>query len=277
VAVESVPILSSQGDRCGQIVSRVAFDRIAVMETRFVKAAAVPRHHHEFPHFLHVLHGGFEVGVSAGAASRTNALGFGDAIFHEAGEVHSGQVVTHGGRGFVVELNDCRDLHPPVRETDGYRRRTRISSLLTQIYRESRINDSAQRFAMEGLALLVMAALRREAEPCAAQPPAWMGRARQVLRDTACGTHTIADLSHALGVDGKEITIAFRKYLRCTPAEYQRTQRLEMACTLLATTNHAIGRIAADTGFCDQAYMCHEFKRTMNCTPTQYRTLMSKR
>jgi transcriptional regulator GlxA family with amidase domain len=78
-------------------------------------------------------------------------------------------------------------------------------------------------------------------------------------------------------VGQNEILLSFRKYLGCTPAEYQRMQRLEVARRYLAESNYSIARVAAETGFCDQAYLCHEFKRVMNCTPFQYRALFRSR
>lgn len=269
----SIPIFSPQGEYCGVVSGCLSFDRISVLETQFSKPTAVPLHRHENPHFVLVLKGGFEVN----AAGRSNSLSLGDAIFQEAGVIHSGQVFTNAGRGFAIELTENENLHPPTGGIEGYSRRTRISSLLTQIYRESRIQDGAQRFAIEGLVLLVLATLLREAEPAGSEPPQWISRATQLLEDSSCENHTMDELSRILGVGQKEIATSFRKYLQCTPAEYQRTQRLEVARRYLAESNYSIARIAAETGFCDQAYLCHEFKRVMNCTPSQYRALFQRR
>jgi AraC family transcriptional regulator len=233
----------------------------------------VPPHWHENPHFVLVLKGGFEFK----AAGRANSLSVGEVIFQEAGAVHNGQVFTDAGHGFTLELMENRHLHPPTTGIEGFSRRNRISSLLTQIYRESRMQDTAGRFAIEGLALLVVANLLREGEPSPSQPPQWISRAKQLLEDAACENHTMDDLSRILGVNQREIAASFRKYLQCTPAEYQRTQRLEVARRYLAESNYSIARVAAETGFCDQAYLCHEFKRAMNCTPSQYRALFRTR
>jgi AraC-like DNA-binding protein len=270
---DSIPIFSPQGEYCGNVSGCASFKRIAVLETQFLKPTSVPRHRHEYPHFVLVLRGGFEFN----AAGRSNSLSLGDVIFQEAGAVHSGQVFTDIGHGFAVELTENPDLHPPTGGIEGFSRRTRISSLLTQIYRESRIPDVAQQFAIEGLVLLVLATLLREGEPSASQPPQWISRATQLLEDSACENHTMDEFSRLLGVDQKEIVASFRRYLQCTPAEYQRTQRLEIARRYLAESSYSIARIAAEAGFCDQAYLCHEFKRAMNCTPSQYRALFRSR
>jgi len=271
---DSIPIYSPQGDYCGKVSGCLSFDRISILETEFSRPTVVPRHRHEHPHFVMVLNGGFEFNAVTG---RSNSLSLGEAIFQEAGAVHSGQVFTSSGHGFSVELTQNQNLHPCAGGIEGFSRRTRISSLLTQIYRESRMQDSAQRFAIEGLVLLVLATLLREAEPSASQPPEWIRRATQLLEDSACENHTMDDLSRILGVDQKEIAASFRKYLQCTPAEYQRTQRLEVARRYLAESDYSVARVAAETGFCDQAYLCHEFKRVMNCTPSQYRSLFRSR
>jgi AraC-like DNA-binding protein len=266
---DPIPIFSPQGEYCGRISECATFDRFFILQTKFSKPTVVPLHRHEHPHFVLVLNGGFEVN----AAGRRNSLSFGDSIFHEAGMLHSGQVFTNAGHGFCVELRESQNLHPLRGGIEEYSRRTRISSLLIQLYRESQIQDTAQNLAMEGLVLLILAALLREAEPSAAKPPLWMNCAVELLKDSACENYTMSELSRTLDVDQKEIATCFRKYLHCTPASYQRTLRLEAARKYLAESNSSIAQIAAETGFCDQAHLCHEFKRAMNCTPSQYRSL----
>lgn len=267
------PIFSPQGELCGSVFGYQSYDQLFLMETRFAKPTPVPRHRHENPHFVLVLGGGFEFDV-VGAA---NHLSPGEVIFQEAGLLHHGRVFTSEGRGFVVELTRRQELHAPSKALERYSRQTRIPALLAQIYRESRIQDQAQRLAVEGLLLLVLAALLREAEPAPVGPPQWIDRATQLLRDSACESHTMDELSRKLGVDQKEISACFRKYLQCTPSEYQRTQRLEIARKYLVESNFSIARVATETGFCDQAYFCHQFKRAMNCTPSEYRSLFQRR
>lgn len=266
---ELAPVFSPQNDFACKVSGFLSFNRITLMETEFTKPTTVPRHRHEHPHFVLVLNGGFEFN----AVGHNNSLSLGEAIFQEAGVVHNGQVFTNSGHGFCVEVTDSPHLHSPTGGIEDFSGSTRISSLLTQVYRESRIKDAARRFAIEGLVLLVIATLLREAEPSPSQPPHWIRRATEFLQDTACDNHTMDELSGILGVGQKEIAASFRKYLGCTPAEYQRARRIEVARRYLAESTYSIARVAAETGFCDQAYLCHEFKRVMNCTPSQYRAL----
>ena len=269
----SFPIFSPQGELWGTVLGYQSYDQLFLMETRFTKPTVVPRHRHENPHFMLVLGGGFECDVAAAA----NHLSPGEAIFQEAGLLHRGRILTDVGCALVVEVTGRHELHPPSKGLERFSRQTRIPALLAQIYRESRIQDQAQCLAIEGLLLLVLAALLREAEPAAVGAPHWIDRATQLLRDSACENHTMDELSRELGVDQKEISACFRKYLQCTPSEYQRAQRLEIARKYLAESNFSIARVAAETGFCDQAYFCHEFKRAMNCTPSEYRSLFQRR
>lgn len=266
---ELAPVFSPQNDFAGKVSGFLSFNRITLMETEFTKPTTVPRHRHEHPHFVLVLNGGFEFN----AVGHNNSLSVGEAIFQEAGVVHNGQVFTNSGHGFCVGVTDSPNLHSPTGGIEDFSGSTRISSLLTQVYRESRIKDAARRFAIEGLVLLVIATLLREAELSPSQPPHWIRRATEFLQDTACDNHTMDELSGILGVGQKEIAASFRKYLGCTPAEYQRARRIEVARRYLAESTYSIARVAAETGFCDQAYLCHEFKRVMNCTPSQYRAL----
>ncbi len=257
------------GDYCGRIFSRASFAGVATVETLFTSPTAVPRHRHEFPHLLLVIRGAFEVAVEG----RRTELSTGDAIFHEPAQIHSGQVWSSGARGFTVELTAYPNLTRAIKGCAVYERRTNISALLAQLYRETQTEDLGREFAVEGLQLQVVAALMRQSAVRAAQPPRWLECAKQFLHDTPCERHTMAELSVVLGIDQKEIVSGFRKFLHATPAEYQRTLRIALARRALAETTCSIAQIAAETGFCDQAYFSNQFKRVLNCTPAQYRRL----
>jgi len=110
----SIPIFSPQGELCGTVFGYQSYDRLFVMETRFAKPTAVPRHRHENPHFVLVLGGGFEFDVAGGA----HELSPGEAIFQEAGLLHEGRVFTSAGRGFVVEVTGLRSCTP---QHEGWR------------------------------------------------------------------------------------------------------------------------------------------------------------
>jgi len=114
----------------------------------------VPSHHHEFPHFLLVLRGQFEISASR----HKTELGYGSVIFHEAGEVHSGRVASNLGQAFTVELTHDLNLQDRNRALATYASHTRVSALLTQLYRETLVEDLGQAFAAEGLVLGAIAA-----------------------------------------------------------------------------------------------------------------------
>lgn len=120
----------------------------------------------------------------------------------------------------------------------------------------------------------LVAALMREATDAAAtQPPQWLKQARELLHDTSSEKHTMAALSALVGVDQKAIMRGFRRFLHTTPAEYQRSLRIDSARRSLAETSRSIAQVAADAGFCDQAYFTHQFKRAYDCSPAHYRRL----
>ena len=266
----SISVFSPRGEYCGDVTARASFTGVSMVETRFARPTPVPRHRHEHAHLLLVVRGAFGICVKG----RRTQLTHGEAIFHEPSEIHSGEVSSADARGFTVELTGHPNLAHLDSKGSSHGRRTKIATLLAQLYRETQIKDVAQSFAVEGLQLQLVAALMRDgAAGAATQPPPWLKQARDLLHDTSSENHTMAELSAVIGVDQKAIVRGFRKFLHTTPAEYQRSLRIDTARRSLAETSRPIAQVAADAGFCDQAYFTHQFKRACNCSPAQYRRL----
>lgn len=64
----------------------------------------------------------------------------------------------------------------------------------------------------------------------------------------------------------------FKRHFGVTPHKYLLRTRLMAACDLLATTSHAVGEVAAQTGFYDTSHLTNELKKSRGMTPTQYRS-----
>ncbi|MCK5675655.1 MAG: AraC family transcriptional regulator [Verrucomicrobia bacterium] len=63
----------------------------------------------------------------------------------------------------------------------------------------------------------------------------------------------------------------FKKVFHITPMKHLLSVRIRAACNLLASTNNTIASIALDAGFYDHSHFIRNFKKTMKCSPSEYR------
>jgi len=82
---------------------------------------------------------------------------------------------------------------------------------------------------------------------------------------------TTQDLATIAKVSTYHFTRAFRESLSETPHEYVMRRRVERAQGLMLTTNMALGRIAIDCGFADQAHFNKLFRRLAGESPGAWR------
>jgi transcriptional regulator GlxA family with amidase domain len=85
------------------------------------------------------------------------------------------------------------------------------------------------------------------------------------------GAITTQDLATIAKVSTYHFTRAFRESLSETPHEYVMRRRVERAQGLMLTTNVALGRIAIDCGFADQAHFNKLFRRLAGESPGAWR------
>lgn len=63
----------------------------------------------------------------------------------------------------------------------------------------------------------------------------------------------------------------FKKDIGINYSSYLSFVKLQYAMSLLLHTNYQIEKIALDSGFADQSYLCHLFKKTYGISPSEYR------
>jgi AraC family transcriptional regulator len=85
------------------------------------------------------------------------------------------------------------------------------------------------------------------------------------------GPITTQDLATIAKVSTYHFTRAFRESLSETPHGYVMRRRVERAQGLMLTTNVALGRIAIDCGFADQAHFNKLFRRLAGQSPGAWR------
>ncbi|GHO50478.1 helix-turn-helix domain-containing protein [Ktedonospora formicarum] len=102
-------------------------------------------------------------------------------------------------------------------------------------------------------------------------PPSFFQRVTSLIEDRLTENLSLADLASEVDLSPSHFASLFRETTGFTPHHYVLQRRLERACSLLKTTRHSIGEIAAAVGFYDQSHLTRQMRRFMGITPTSLR------
>lgn len=233
----------------------------------------IETHAHETAHFVLVLGGGY-ISSARGCAEVSMGPGL---VFNPAGVVHRDRFLGGKGRFLALSLSagadreasDAASLNGPAR---WIRDPTAIRAALGL---ETALRTPGLRaLALEGSAWRLVASLEpsREAK---GRPPAWLGAAIQMIRDTPDAELSVAAVAAFAGVHPVHLARVFRDWLGCSPGEYLRGQRLERAVAMVGRSALALAEVATDTGFVDQAHMTRTFRAAFDLTPRRLREHVS--
>jgi AraC family transcriptional regulator len=103
--------------------------------------------------------------------------------------------------------------------------------------------------------------------------PAWLKRARELLRDTCLlpGPRSVRDVAAALDVHPVHLARSFRRHFGTTPGEYLRRCRLERARGMLQGSRAGLADIATAAGFSDQSHFTNAFRGRFGVSPGVFR------
>ena len=79
---------------------------------------------------------------------------------------------------------------------------------------------------------------------------------------------TLTELTH---INKYYLVHSFTKCMGLSPIQYLNKRRLEMACHLLASSDHSMSDIASLTGFSSQSYFSQAFRKANGFSPAAYR------
>jgi AraC family transcriptional regulator len=231
-----------------------------------VPARELPRHSHDTAYFFFVIRGRY----ASEARGITDVCRPGSVIFNPTGTTHRDHFVDDDGeflaisvppdleRQVALALPVSTVLRDPVL-------RTTFGVAATEILSADR--DSA--FALETLGLQLVAQSAPMTSP--RQPPLWLSRVRDHLRDRSTHGWNVADLAADAGVHPVHLARVFRLYCRCSPGEYRRAWRVERARRIIAASSRPLAEIALDAGFYDHSQLSNDFKRVTGLSPRSYR------
>ena len=88
---------------------------------------------------------------------------------------------------------------------------------------------------------------------------------------------TVQKLANSLHVDPSYLSRLFSERIGKSPKRVILEKQMEMAKSLLLTTETPIAEIAASVGFSDPLYFSKSFSRWLGCNPTTYRSIQKSK
>lgn len=250
----------------GAVLRSSTVASFTLTETAYPQRLKLSEHAHQTAYFCLILQGAFT--EAYGRRSRTCTAS--TLIFHPPEEVHSDHFHSRV-RCFNLQIDarlhgQMAGLSQPSDFNGGA-----LIHLATKLYREFCEMDEFSAFAIEGLALEMMAAAARSVKTPKRSLPPWLTRAREMLDENFSESLTVADFAAAAGVHPTHLAREFHRYYRCTIGEYVRRRRVEFACRRLSASDAPLSEIAVAAGFFDQSHFTRTFKLLTGLTPAAYR------
>lgn len=222
---------------------------IETLPSRF----SLPRHRHLHPYATVVLAGKFE---ESGYSGRIVASA-GDVLVHAALDCHANQMVCSGVR--LIRLR--------WRDTTG------IGGLY-HLEQVDEIARAAERDVVEAAELLE-ANLREKRKPSAGVRNDWPDL---LLSDLLANDSTeIGVWAELNGLARETVSRGFAAAYGIAPSALRAEARGRMAWLRITRGDESLSRIAADTGFADQAHMTRWVHRITGAPPALWRRIVSVR
>ena len=242
-----------------------------VTDAWFPARTVLPRHMHERASVVVMMEGSFDLEL----ASATRHCGP-TAVFSEpAGSAHTNRMGTAGAHVVVVQPDPREDdLFRPfaaVLEQPTHRYHGGLAARASQLARELRAADDLGALAAEGIVMEMLIALTRLGPTTRRRPPAWLGRAQELLHARFGETVRLADVAREVAVHPAHLARAFRDHLGISVGGYVRRLRLDWSAGELERSDTSLAGIAPAAGFADQSHFTRVFRRYIGFTPSVYR------
>ena len=236
----------------------------------------VPFHIHENAHFLFIIKGEYEADLQ----DKKRIYSSSTILYYPAGTAHRDHFYNAGERRFMTvsltgEANN--ELLKEIKLTDYSKDFNDLEVALAgkRIRKELQAPDNLTPFVLEGIAseLLVYAARSLDKSN---KPPTWLKEARELLNDRCNEDIKIADIAEEVGVHQLHLARTFRRFFGCSPGEYLRRCRIELASNLLLNSKTSLSEIALISGFPDQSSFTRTFKQHTGVTPAEFRRMQNQ-
>jgi AraC-like DNA-binding protein/quercetin dioxygenase-like cupin family protein len=260
----------------GRTLALLEVGDVLVREVGYSANTRIPLHAHDNAVFVFVIAG--ESSGMAGGATRQYQPSSLRSI--PAGASHSNVFGDSPSRSLLIEpkpeIVERLRAHTQVLDRfEDFCPHSHAAMLGRRIYSEMNKPDSLRTFAIEGLALELMAAAgRAKAAASRAGVPEWLAAVREQLHDEFLSRLSVAKIANDYSVHPVHLARRFRAAFGCGPAEYVRRLRMQWAIEALRQPETNIAAVAQRAGFADQSHFTKAFKRATGLTPARFRETM---
>lgn len=262
-----------------KILGTRRLQNLSLLKSAYFQGWQSPSHSHENARLVYVLRGAFSENYGA---KKRECAPF-TTIFRPPLETHS---ENYYGKGIVclsvdIEPGWLASLHQYGINLDrsaAYSSRELVS-LITRLNTEFDNLDNISALAIETLMLEIAIEIARPERTMSSKAgmPRWLLNARDYICAEFTSDLKVSEIAKAANVHPVHLTRVFQKAYGCTIVEYIQRLRIDLACSMIATTNKPLAEIAVMAGFSDQSHFCRTFKRLVKLTPAQYRTAVFSR
>jgi AraC family transcriptional regulator len=142
--------------------------------------------------------------------------------------------------------------------------------------------DTSRRYLLRASAILRVKPRRTDAKSTRSESRgellAWqLNRIVDYIETHLADKISVNALAGLVKVSVSHLFRAFKISVGVTPFHYIAMRRVELACTMIRTTDEPLSQIAVACGLCDQAHLCKVFRRTIGMSPSAWRRAMSAR
>ena len=235
----------------------------------------VRRHRHDEAHFVFVLRGNYETSARSMPGAAGSLL-----IYSPPGTTHrdcfTDEDLSHAAFATLsVPATALAAVEAEARlPTEEVCLAASAAALVRQILVECRTpgahrGDDLSDCIAEALSLELLLRSGVERDTSVSGAPDWIGRARELLRDTCLtpGPRSVREVAAELGVHPVHLARRFRQHFDATPGEYLRRCRLDRARWLVRRSRAALADIATATGFSDQSHFTNAFRKSFGVSP----------
>lgn len=260
-----------------------------------------PWHWHADVEFLWVMQGGVRLDTSShsymihtgeGAFINSNMLHYKESLPGTPpivlNQLFDVQLLAGGYKNvyekkYVAPVIECRELEALILRPSVSNQR-RILELFRHSYDAAEQREYGYEFTVRNDLSSAWCLLCREAEPVirAKKTVSSPGEERikkmmLYIRDHYSEKISLEQIALAANISERECLRCFRDMLNTSPFGYLMDYRIRRAAGLLRETDRTITDIAFDCGFFGTSYFGKIFKKSMDCTPSQYRNIYRER
>ena len=238
---------------------------VHVAETLLPAGLFLEEHSHDPGQIGFILEGVYQEHTAEG----DHILVPGAVHFRAPGESHANRFRSQDALTLLVSIDRQRWLEVTGRRP--FEPSPLLRELAGEVRRELTVGEAASRAALEGLSLLLLSRVSREAAGFRGEEPEWLRDAVSFIEHHYGDAVSLQTVAAAVGIHRATLAAAFRRFRATSVGEYIRDLRVRRATDALLHTSMPLHEIAIVCGFADQAHFGRLFRRVRGMSPGAFR------